>query len=109
MVKVMRSKIHGKGVFSNETVKKGDEISCDVLTFNKHADLLSNYHYPWGADESCICVGFGSFFNHSNKPNFKIKRIDKLNKIKYFVALCNIEKDMELTMFYNNKFENSLK
>jgi len=108
MVEVMSSKIHGKGVFSTEPILMGCEIGCDVLTIDKTDNSLSDYHYPWGGGEICICVGFGSFFNHLNKPNFKIKRIDKVNKIKYFVALCDIEKGVELTIFYNNNFDNSL-
>lgn len=101
LIEIRQSNIHGKGVFAKKDMLKNTELICDVLVFNKKETILNDYHFPWDKNLSSICIGFGSFFNHSKIPNVKIKSIDKKKQIKTFILLKNIKKGEELTLCYN--------
>jgi len=102
MVGVRLSDIHGRCVFANVAIPEGSELVCDVLLTK--GDDLKDYQYPWGKGISSICMGFGSFLNHSSTDfNLRIYRIDKTHLTKYFVATRDIEIDEELLINYGRK------
>ena len=70
----------------------------DVILVNDN--ILSDYQYPWLAKTKSICMGFGSFFNHSIEPNIQILKIDKIKLRKYFIILRDIKKGEELLLKY---------
>jgi SET domain-containing protein len=98
LIEIKKSNIHGKGVFAKTFIPKNTQLYCDIIEIEKN--ILNKYQYPWNGNIKCVCVGFGSFFNSSNKPNVKINKIDKINLIKYFITLKNIQKGEELTLNY---------
>ena len=108
LIFIGESDIHGKGVIAKIDLPKGTTFICDVLLIKKielkyiKKTKLLEYLYPWDKDNSSICCGFGSFFNHSNNPNTKIISIDKVNKTKTFITLSTIKKNSELTIKYGN-------
>ena len=62
--------------------------------------ILRDYYFMWGKSTCAICFGFGSFYNHSYKPNATYKKNTK-SKLISFIALENISKGEEITVNYN--------
>jgi len=97
----------GLGVFANRLIKKGEVIEeCPVFVLPRKdyptvkKTILRNYYFMWGKSTSGICFGYGSYYNHSYKPNATYKKNIKAKTIK-FVSLINIKKDEEITVNYN--------
>lgn len=102
----------GRGVFAREEIKKGELIECCpiILLPENHVPFirkteLHNYYFMWGDDEvrhkAGICLGFGSLYNHSYKPNATYKKL-LTEKLIEFVALQDIKIDEEITVNYNH-------
>ena len=102
-IEIRKSPIHGKGVFSKHFLKKGLTLTCDVLLVNDNENDLHVYKYPWSFHICSVCIGFGSFFNHSDNPNVKLLSIDKINMTKTFELLSDIEENCELMINYGPK------
>jgi hypothetical protein len=110
MIKVDFSEIDGRGVFATQDIGIGTELTCDVMIFENDVKFLEKWTYPWDKDHFSFCVGFGSFFNHSQIPNVKIKSVDKKRLTKTFVVINDIKEGEELLLCYGkNKFFESLK
>lgn len=108
LVIVNESNIHGRGVFSIDNLPKGTTLTCDVMLIHK-SELkyvknmnLNHYLYPWDNNSASICMGFGSYFNHSINPNIKSLSIDKIRKTHTFITTTKIKKNTELTIKYGN-------
>ena len=105
MIKVDFSQIDGRGVFATQKVDVGTELVCDVMLFENDNKHLIKWSYPWSKTHFSFCVGFGSFFNHNDTPNVKIKSIDKEKLTKTFVVIKEVNKGDELFLNYGrNKF-----
>lgn len=100
-IEIRNSKIHGKGVFAKNFIPKGTLLTCDVLVLNERPLSIKNYFYPWEGIEHSLCMGFGSYFNHSLTPNVRIKSINKRKLTKTFIILKDIEVGEELTIKYS--------
>lgn len=106
MIELRSSKIHGRGVFATQNLPKGYEFEFPILAFDRYSKTLPDYHFPWSRKQSCLVMGLGSFFNHQDKPNCKIYKIDKELNTKTFIVIQDILKDEEITIKYGtNKFE----
>lgn len=81
--KVKKSKIHGKGVFTTKTIKKGEVIGKTVDLTKKSKDKR------YGS--------LGQYTNHSLKPNVKV--VPKGVKM-YVVATKPIKKNSEVKADY---------
>lgn len=97
----------GRGVFSKELIRKDELIEeCPVLIVPRKdypvlkRTILHNYYFMWGKVTCGICLGFGSLYNHSYKPNATYKKNIK-NHIIRFVAIKDIQKGEEITVNYN--------
>jgi uncharacterized protein len=99
----------GRGVFARVSVKKGELIEkCPVIEIPEHETseitegILITYLYYFGKNKerSAIALGFGSIYNHLDKPNAMYKENYKEQTID-FVALRNIQKEEEITVNYN--------
>lgn len=102
MLEIKKSQIHGKGIFTKEKLYKGQLLVCDVLIFEHVSDFpLKDYLYPWTKGKSSMCIGFGSYLNHSDDPNTVIKNIDVENLTKTFMLLDDVDIDQELTIKYS--------
>lgn len=96
-----------RGIFARLSIKKGEVIEeCPVLVVPRKdypilkKTILHNYYFMWGKVTCGICFGFGSFYNHSYKPNATYKK-DIKNHIIRFVAIKVIKKGEEITVNYN--------
>jgi uncharacterized protein len=111
-LEIRKSPVHGKGVFATKNIPSKHIFICNVLLIPKNEDYkgpLYEYHYPWSRTHDSICMGFGSFFNHSSMPNIRILNIDKDNLTKTFVTLRDIKKGEEIFIFYNKKADSILR
>lgn len=99
-----------RGVYARRDIKKGEIIErCPIIevpkndTSNLKESVLVAYFFYFGKNKEqvAIALGFGSMYNHSDKPNttYKIKRKDKIID---FIALDDIKKNDEITFNYYN-------
>lgn len=109
---------HGRGVFSTEPFSEGDIIEvCPVIPLSlKHGRIvqttfLEDYVFQWPGGKQtqktnpekwsscCVCLGYGSLYNHSFTPNCDWEaRVKKLEMV--FVALKDIPANTELVHDY---------
>lgn len=98
----------GRGVFALRNIKKGENVeSCPILEIPQYEmeyfkeSILITYLFYFGKkkERAAFALGFGSIYNHSDKPNvsFKIKPEKELIE---FTALVDIKKGEELTFNY---------
>lgn len=97
-----KSIVHGFGIFASRDIKAGSTIFDTVTLISKSnvTDESSRYLYPWSRHYMSFCDSFGAFFNHSDRPNLKIFRIDSNRKTKTFKFLRDIKKGEEIFLDY---------
>jgi uncharacterized protein len=109
-VEVKQSSLHGKGVFATRNITKGELLAtCDMALIHVNENLpenLATLQFPWTEEYDAICMSHvGSFFNHSSEPTAQVGERDFINLIQTFVAKTDIEKGTEITIYYNDAFE----
>lgn len=97
-----------RGVFADKKFKRADIVeACPVIPISEEdfaklkGTALENYPFSWKGTGTCIVLGYGSLYNHSDTPN--IAWVDWVDNVKIFYALRDIEKGEELLFDYNNK------
>ena len=99
----------GRGMFAAKDFKKDEIIEvCPVYIIpEKDFELFektqfTNYLFAWGEDDEgyCVCLGYGSIYNHSFEPNIEFET-DMKNMTIVFKALRDIAKGEELCSDYN--------
>lgn len=111
MLEVKDSPIHGKGVFATKDIKKGITYQNHVIPLpdEECGNSIHAYAYPFnGSKFFCICAGYGSFFNHSNKPNVRVIKLDRKNLIKTFEFIRDIKAGEEIFLYYGNEQNETL-
>lgn len=105
---IMNSPGRGRGVFTNAIIPKGSIIEicpCIILsntdTMQIHETLLHDYYFLWEIDKktSAIALGYGSLYNHSDKPNAEFLIDYDATSIK-IVGLETINSMEEITINY---------
>lgn len=100
----------GRGVFAMRDIKKGEVIEkCPIIEIpkgdrsNLDESFLVTYFLYFGKNKERfgLMLGFGSIYNHSDKPNATFKIYTK-GRVVEFVALKNINKDEEITFDYKH-------
>ena len=112
LIRVGETKNKGRGVFATADIAEGALIEecpiivvplAEVETIN--ATVLRDYHFMWGGtgEESAICLGYGSLYNHSHTPSaMYVRRLDA--RIIAFHAVRDIREGEEITVSYNGGF-----
>ncbi|MBI4137008.1 SET domain-containing protein-lysine N-methyltransferase [Candidatus Roizmanbacteria bacterium] len=97
----------GRGVFAKLPISKNEIIEkCPVLILPREdypivkKTILRNYYFMWGRTTAAICFGYGSFYNHSYRPNATYKKRIKEKRVD-FIAIKEIKKGEEITVNYN--------
>jgi len=99
----------GRGVFARRDIKKGELIErCPIIEVPKHdmsklkESILVTYFFYFGKKKErlALALGFGSLYNHTDKPNSTYK-IKPKELILDFIALDDIKKDNEITFDYS--------
>ncbi len=109
-VEIKQSPLHGKGVFATRNITKGELLArCDMALIHVNENLpevLATLQFPWIEEYDAICISdVGSFFNHSSDPSAEVFERDFENLIQTFVAKTDIDKGTEITIYYNDAFE----
>ena len=104
---IKKSDIHGWGVFTSSSIKKGDiveecVIAYDVIPFDSNA--LGNYRFIWPSRANpigyCVVFGFASVYNHSNEKASINWEINEEDRLLTFTAIRDIEVGEELLFDY---------
>jgi SET domain-containing protein len=105
-----KSPLHNLGVFSSQTISKGDIIDvCPFLSFpqnpNEKIPVFSNYTFCYPRSENwrehALVLGYGSYYNHSKTPNIDWYT-DEENRTFIYFALTDIDVEEELLINYDN-------
>jgi SET domain-containing protein len=100
----------GKGIFAKNKIKKNTlieycpfiEISQNDPAFNSPTLIQYLFFFGKNKKKAALALGYGSFYNHSNKPNAKFT-IKPKEKIIRFEAIKEIKKGDEITFNYYGK------
>lgn len=111
IVEVRLSSLHGKGVFAKRNIAQGELIAeCHMALIHVNENLpevLATLQFPWTEEYDAICLSdVGSFFNHASQPSAEIVERDFINLVQTFAAKTNIKSGDEITIYYNDAFEN---
>lgn len=101
----------GRGVFANRRIRKGAVIETapvlvipvEHLPGGKFNPALGKYVYEWARKKVALCLGYGSLYNHSYRPNADYEH--ERAAIRYR-ALRAIEAGEEITINYNGNPKN---
>ena len=114
-IETRNSNIHGVGVFCIDNILKDEIIEiCQLIILNEKDTqiidntFLYNYYFSWEKNGSAICLGSGSLYNHSTKPNAKYIKEFNNNKI-IFTAIKDIKKGEEVLVNYNGNPDSNKK
>lgn len=110
LVEIKHSPLHGKGVFAKQNIVKGEiivESHMAMVHINENLpEVLATLQFPWTDEFDAICLSdAGSFFNHATHPSAGILGRDFKNLIQTFVAITDIAKGDEITIYYNDAFD----
>ena len=113
-VEIKQSPLHGKDVFATQNIAKGEiivESHMVLIHINENLpELLATLQFPWTDEYDAICLSdVGSFFNHNGQPNAMIINRDFKKQVQTFAAKTTIKKGEEITIYYNDAFENFIK
>lgn len=86
--KVLKSEIHGNGVFAAVSINEGDDIGVSIPVISDEKQVKTYQRNT-----------FGLLINDSNNPNCTCK---KINGDWHFVAIRSIQKDEEILVNYKD-------
>jgi SET domain-containing protein len=109
-VVIEKSPIHGLGVFANRDIKAGEIIAESHVLLLHHneqmPEAIATLEFPWDDEYYALCISdVGSFFNHSKDATAKVMQQNKEEQTQTFSAVSDIKKGDEVTIFYNDDFE----
>lgn len=101
-LRVLRSNKGGFGVFTNKSIPEGTIIEKSrTLILNPEerrlTDSLHLYDFQLDEDKTCLCLGFGSMYNHCSNNNVDYYFNDG---VMMYVANRNISPNEELFINY---------
>lgn len=102
-----------RGLIAARNIKKNEILEkCPIVLIGKKEEealkktVIWKYYFEWNDKHHCLCLGYGSLFNHSYSPNAKYT-FDFKNKLLVFRSIMEIKQGEEITINYN--FEPSSK
>ncbi len=102
MIYLKKSVIHGRGVFANKDIHKGEVIEkIPYIEFSRENSFKEIEKYTFGLKNKnvCLMMSYSSMLNHSNDPNSTIEECDN-NEYLHLYSLKDIKKDEEITLSY---------
>jgi len=97
---VDKSQVSGRGVFTSNSIKKGDIIETAPFILIKSGET-PNYSFAFDKNQDMLIFGYGSLYNHSKTPNVYYQDSDTEKSID-FIATKDIKKNQELLINYGN-------
>ena len=118
-IEVRKSRIHGYGIFANDSIAEGELIEeCKLLRLGWRSKYLHDpvlADYMW-ANKQCGCVecknhgyinyialGNGSLYNHSDNPN-TTQTVNFKNEVMTIISAKEIKADEEIFVHYGEKY-----
>ena len=109
MLRMGDSPGRGRGVFAARPIGVGETIEDAPVIVVPRVDvehlkrtLLFDYYFLWGeaSGDAAVCLGFGSIYNHSERPNAAYVRLFAHRTIR-FRALRDIAEGEEIFTDYH--------
>ena len=108
MIKIKTFKGLGRGLVTTKPIKKGSVIlTVETIELNRKDSkiitqtLLDCYNYATSHGKSCIALGLGSLFNHSENENVDFSIIKRRGRIMIqYTALRHIKAGQQLFINY---------
>jgi SET domain-containing protein len=106
----------GRGIFAGRLFRKGEIIEiCPVVPVGRrfekkcNGEVLEHYLFQWGPRNSAVVLGYGSIYNHSDKPNASFRpRMARLEMV--YRAMRDIQVGEQILVDYEwPDFERELK
>jgi len=110
---ILEDEVKGRGVYCSEDIPEGSTIElCPVIVLPPqdtqmiHATALHDYYFIWDRDikSSCIALGYGSLYNHSDNANAEFLNDYESNMIR-ILAIADIPAHQEICINYISKDE----
>lgn len=106
-LEVRPSTRHGRGVFTRAPIARGTVIErCVALLLTPGTTELFDYRFNWPRNDRrtyAVALGFGSLYNHSDRPNVDWETRDDLD-LFVFHALRDLEEDEEIVIDYGGEW-----
>ena len=103
-----KSMIGGRGVFARENIRKNEVVQIApyiVIGDNDASGELLNYEFGHGKGKNIFCLGYGSMYNHSCRPNIEYRySANNIPNCLDFIALRDIKKNEELFVNYGKEW-----
>jgi SET domain-containing protein len=106
-VEVRRVRGKGRGVLARRRIRRRaviERVPVLVLAVEEVRDAqgwsgLAGYCFPWGEGRLALALGYGSLYNHSDRPNARYH--DEGGRTNVFTAIRDIGPGEEITVNYN--------
>lgn len=104
------SPIHGRGVFASDFIKAGEileECHFIKIPIGEYPKELQDHFFAWPKNvqnDYCICLGYGSIYNHSDY-NSASWETDPSNKKFIFFATRDINPGEEIYLNYEKAID----
>ena len=108
-IQVKKSKIHGKGIFAINDIKKNNIIEiCNILEVKRRKvkGIFNDYVFKKSKKKSFLALGYGSLYNHADDNNAIVQL---QNDILYIIAVKDIKKGEEIFINYGDDYWRSRK
>lgn len=114
---ILEDEVKGRGVYCSQDIPEGSMIElCPVIiippndTKAIHETSLHDYYFIWDRhiNSSCIALGYGSLYNHSDSPNAEFLNDYENNMIR-IQALTYIPAHQEICINYISKDEDEFR
>jgi uncharacterized protein len=96
------SKIHGYGLFANETIAAGETVNRAplLITGKQLPRSFARHVYHLADGRHALPCGDGIMVNHANRPNARFE-IDVRERAVTLIALRRIRRGEEITIDYD--------
>jgi SET domain-containing protein len=109
LIYVKRVKGKGRGVFARRPIARGtiiERVPLMLVPVSMLVDGLANPHlarffFQHDKKHVAICLGYGSLYNHSYRPNARYENGPGLTML--FKAIRAIQADEEICINYNGR------
>ena len=105
---VAETSFKGRGVFTTMDIPSGSVIEiCPLILIPANQTTLIdqteiyNYYFVWDESYIAIALGYGSLYNHSDRPNAKVIYDFETNEIQ-IEAERDISANEEITINYTD-------
>lgn len=104
---IATTKEFDRGVYAYQDIKAGELIeNCHILVLSEQDTAkiqeteLQFYDYTYNEKQSCLVLGNGELYNHSDSPNTMFE-LNRNNNTMAYYAISPIKKGQQIFIDYN--------